>query len=100
MEKTAQLSADQTFDSDRAPYDLGLFSSGAVLNILRLILDGSPLPEVLAIIAQLVESRGDGTLCTIWLPEKDGKQIYCAAAPGIPGFAEVGSMLIGPKGGS
>jgi formate hydrogenlyase transcriptional activator len=65
-----------------------------------LILDGSPLPDVLAVIAQLVESRGDGTLCSIWLPKRDGKQIYCAAAPGMPGFREkVSPFSIGPQGG-
>lgn len=79
----------------------GLFSSDAVLKILRLILSGAPLEEVLTIIAQLVESRGDGTLCTIWLPGDYERQLYCAAAPSLPGFiADVGSMLIGPKGGS
>jgi formate hydrogenlyase transcriptional activator len=57
--------------------------------------------EVLAVIAQLVESQGEGTLCTIWLPNDDGKQLYCAVAPSLPGFiVDVGSMLIGPKGGS
>jgi formate hydrogenlyase transcriptional activator len=72
-----------------------------VLNILKLILAGSPLSEVLTIIAQLVESQGDGTLCTIWLPDNDGKQLHCAAAPSLPGFiAHVGSMRIGPQGGS
>jgi len=79
----------------------GLFSSESVLDILRLILAGAPLAEVLTIIAQLVESRGDGTLCTIWLPDDDGRQLRCAVAPSLPGFiASVGSMLIGPKGGS
>jgi formate hydrogenlyase transcriptional activator len=102
MESRAQSSEYQVSSSDRAQNDSELlFSGGSVLNILKLILAGSPLPEVLAIIAQLVESRGDGTLCTIWLPEGDGKQIYCAAAPGIPGFGEqMGSLIIGPKGGS
>ncbi len=77
------------------------FSSEAVLSILRLIFAGAPLAEVLAIIAQLVESRGDGTLCTIWLPTDDGRQLYCAAAPSLPGFiGGAGSMLIGPQGGS
>ena len=85
--------------------DLGeascLFSSQSVLDILRLILAGSPLTEVLGIIAQLVESRGDGTLCTIWLPDDDGKQLRCAAAPSLPGFIDdAGAMLIGPRGGS
>ena len=77
------------------------FSSAAVLSILRLIFTGAPLPEVLAIIAQLVESRGDGTLCTLWLPADDRRQLYCAAAPSLPGFIDAaGFMIIGPQGGS
>jgi formate hydrogenlyase transcriptional activator len=77
------------------------FSSDAVLNILKLILAGSELTEVLKIIAQLVESQGDGTLCTIWLPDVDGKHLYCAVAPSLPGFpADVGRMAVGPKSGS
>lgn len=73
----------------------------SVLNILRLILAGSPLSEVLTIIARLVESRDDGTLCTIWLPDEDGTQLVCVTAPSLPGFsAFVGPMSIGPKGGS
>jgi formate hydrogenlyase transcriptional activator len=88
--------------SDRDPHNQsGLLSSESVLKILRLILAGAPLEEVLTIIAQLVESRGDGTLCTIWLPSDYERQLYCAAAPSLPGFiTHVGSMLIGPKGGS
>ncbi|MGB7169313.1 MAG: sigma 54-interacting transcriptional regulator [Acidobacteriaceae bacterium] len=75
--------------------------SESVLSILKLIVAGSPLSEVLTVIARLVESRGDGTLCTLWLPDNEGKHLYCAAAPGIPGFCEgAGSMLIGPQGGS
>lgn len=73
----------------------------SVLNVLKLILAGSPLSDVLAIIARLVESQEDGTLCTIWLPNEDGTQLFCAAAPSLPGFiAHVGSMRIGPQGGS
>lgn len=72
-----------------------------VLDVLKLILAGSPLSEVLTIIAQLVESQGDGTLCTIWLPDEDGTHLACAAAPSLPGFiAHVGAMQIGPNGGS
>jgi len=78
-----------------------LSSGEAVLNLLRLILAGAPLAEVLTIIARLVESRGNGILCTIWLPDHDGKHLHCAAAPGLPGFiTHVGSMPIGPQGGS
>jgi formate hydrogenlyase transcriptional activator len=78
-----------------------LFSTEFVLNLLKLILAGSPLPEVLTSIARSVESRGDGTLCTIWLPDESGRKLYCAAAPSLPGFgAQVGPMCIGPKGAS
>jgi hypothetical protein len=86
---------------ERARDDLGFFSSESVLNILKLILAGTELPDILAIIARLVESQGDGTLCTIWLPHADGKHLYCAAAPSLPGFAaSPGLTLIGPKGAS
>jgi formate hydrogenlyase transcriptional activator len=79
----------------------GLFSSESVLDILKLILAGSELSEVLTIIARLVESQGNGTLCTIWLPDGDGKRLHCVAAPGLPGFAErVGPTSVGPKGAS
>ena len=101
MERATQSPAQFSSRVEQAQKEPALFSSDSVLNILKLILAGSPLSEVLTIIAQLVESQGDGTLCTIWLPDSDGKQLHCAAAPGLPGFsAHVGSMLIGPKGGS
>ncbi len=85
----------------RAQDESGFFSSEAVLNILKLILAGSELSEVLTIIARLVESEGNGTLCTIWLPDAGGKHLHCAAAPSLPGFAaNVGRMSIGPTGAS
>lgn len=93
---TPRVSSEKEVQNESA-----LFSSQSVLDILRMILAGAPLAEVLTIIARLVESRGDGTLCTIWLPDNDGNQLHCAAATSLPGFiAGAGSMLIGPKGGS
>jgi formate hydrogenlyase transcriptional activator len=81
--------------------ELGFFSNESVLDILKLILAGSELSDVLAIIARLVESQGNGALCTIWLPHADGKHLYCAAAPSLPGFAaSSGLTLIGPNGAS
>jgi formate hydrogenlyase transcriptional activator len=101
MESLTQTSPKHNLSTKDAQTASGLLSSESVLNTLRLILTGAPLAEVLTIIAQLVESSGDGTLCTIWLPHEDGKQLYCAAAPGLPGFISgAGSMAIGPKGGS
>jgi formate hydrogenlyase transcriptional activator len=79
----------------------GLFSIESVLNLQKLIFAGSPLSEILTNIAQLVESQAEGMSCTIWLPDEDGKELYCAAAPSLPGFiAQAGSMAVGPKGGS
>jgi formate hydrogenlyase transcriptional activator len=81
--------------------ELGLFSTESVLNLQKLIFAGSSLSEVLANIAQLVESQAEGMSCTIWLPDEDGKELRCAAAPSLPGFiADVGAMAVGPKGGS
>src|SRR5580658_10543323 len=78
-----------------------LFSTESVLNILKLIFAGSPLPEVLTIIAQLVESQGDGLFCTIWLLDEDGKYLHCATAPSLPGFvAQIGRAEVCAKGAS
>jgi formate hydrogenlyase transcriptional activator len=78
-----------------------LFSIASVRELQRLIFAGSPLPEVLANIAQLVEARADGLFCTIWLPNDDGSELRCVAAPSLPGFStQAGSMEIGPKGAS
>jgi len=94
-------SAQAPQNSDRAAGECARLSSESVLGILKLIFDGSPLSEVLTIIARLVESQGKDLLCTIWLPDDDGKYLYCAAAPSLPGFIEhMGRMAIGPKGGS
>src|SRR5262249_44637848 len=77
------------------------FSSESVLDILKLIFAGSPLSETLTIVARLVESQGNDCFCTIWLPNEDGKQLNCVAAPSLPGFsAQVGPTWIGPKGAS
>jgi len=78
-----------------------LFSTESVLNLEKLIFAGSPLSEVLTNIAQLVEAQAKGMFCTIWLPDQHGKELYCAAAPSLPGFStQVGTMVVGPEGGS
>src|SRR5580704_7023459 len=101
MDCTAQSRPKGTAGVDTARNDLALFSSESVLNILKLIFAGAPLPEVLAIIARLVESPSDGTFCTIWLPEEGGRRLYCAAAPSLSGFcAHVGCTTVGPQGAS
>ena len=101
MNSATQSPAYDLPEVERAQSESRFFSAESVLNILKLILAGSELSDVLTIIAELVESRGNNTLCTIWLPDADGKKLHCAAAPGLPGFAaHVGPTSVGPKGAS
>ncbi len=101
MERAIETPEKVLSREGRPEHESGLFSTASVLNLQKLIFAGSPLPEVLAIIAQLVESKAKGMFCTIWLPDEDGKELYCAAAPSLPGFsATVGTMAVCPKGAS
>ncbi|HUN62766.1 MAG TPA: sigma 54-interacting transcriptional regulator [Candidatus Sulfotelmatobacter sp.] len=101
MEKAIQSPRLVLSKEEQPQNERRLFSSESVLNLERLIFAGSPLSEVLTIIAQSVESQAGGLLCTIWLPDENGKQLYCAAAPSLPGFmAEVGTMAVDAKGAS
>jgi formate hydrogenlyase transcriptional activator len=101
MERAIQFPAKVLSRDASSEHELGLFSTESVLNLQKLIFAGSPLSDVLTNIAQLVESQGENMSCTIWLPDEDGKELHCAAAPSLPGFiADVGTMVVGPKGGS
>jgi formate hydrogenlyase transcriptional activator len=101
MKRAIQLPVQLLSRVEVAQNESGLFSSESVLKLQKLIFAGSPVPEVLTIIARLVESQGKGLFCTIWLPDEDGKQLHCTAAPSLPGFsAQVGPMAICPKGAS
>ncbi|MGA3223824.1 MAG: sigma 54-interacting transcriptional regulator [Acidobacteriaceae bacterium] len=101
MEPTPKNAVQRLSTVEPAQRKSALFSSERVLDILKLILAGSPLSEVLTIIARLVESQGEGTVCTIWLPDEAGKELHCVAAPSLDGFAaHVGPTLVGPKSAS
>src|SRR5882757_4811886 len=101
MERAMQPRAQVLSRVEAEQNESGLSSIESVFNLQKLIFAGSPLSEVLATIAQLVESQAEGILCTIWLPDEDGKQLHCAAAPSLPGFSgQVGPMTVGPKGAS
>ena len=101
MERPGQSTADVLSPGSASKAESGLFSTESVLNLQKLIFSGSPLSEVLANIAKLVESQAGDMFCTIWLAVEDGKELYCAAAPSLPGFiSHVGTMAVGPKGGS
>jgi len=101
MERALQSNAELLSLDTPANGETCLFSTESVLKLQKLIFAGCPLPEVLTNIAQLVESQAQGMFCTIWLPDEDGTELYCAAAPSLPGFiAHAGTMTVGPKGGS
>ena len=101
MEPAVQSPAEVQSRGTPGKDEFGLFSIESVLKLQKLIFAGSPLSEVLTHIAQLVESQAKGMSCTIWLPDEDGKQLYCTAAPSLPGFSSnVGTMAVGPTGGS
>jgi formate hydrogenlyase transcriptional activator len=101
VENAAQSPAEVLTPDAPTKDKSGLLSIESVLKLQKLIFAGSPLSEVLTNIAQLVESQAEGMSCTIWLPDEDGKELYCAAAPSLPGFiAQAGTMTVGPKGGS
>ena len=101
MEKVLRSPAEILSLGGPAKDESGLFSIESVLNLQKLIFAGSPLSEILTNIAQSVESQAEGMFCTIWLPDEDGKELHCAAAPSLSGFsAQVGPMSVGPKGGS
>jgi formate hydrogenlyase transcriptional activator len=101
MGRATQSAGQVPSTVEKAQNESGLFSSQSVLDILKLIFAGSPLHEVLTIIARLVESQGGGLFCTIWLPEEGGDYLYCAAAPSLPGFCEnVGRTKVCSRGAS
>jgi formate hydrogenlyase transcriptional activator len=101
MEKAAQHPPEVLSVAGPAESGSGFFSTESVLNLEKLIFAGSPLSEVLTHIAQLVESQAQGMLCTIWLPEEDGRQLRCVAAPSLPGFmAHMGTVAVREKGAS
>src|SRR5215471_15818517 len=101
MERAVQPALDILSPGAPGKDESGRFSIESVIKLQKLIFAGSPLSEVLTHIAQLVEAQAEGMSCTIWLPDEDGHELRCVAAPGLPGFsAHVGRMAIGPKGGS
>jgi formate hydrogenlyase transcriptional activator len=101
MAKAVQSPAEVQSPGGPVKDEAGLLSIESVLKLQKLIFAGSPLSEVLMHIAQLVESQAEGMSCTIWLPDEDGKELHCAAAPSLAGFIDqAGTMLVGPKGGS
>src|SRR5580704_10636929 len=101
MERAIEFPAKVLSRNAPPENESALFSTESVLNLQKLIFAGSPLSEVLPNIARLVESQAEGISCTIWLPDEEGKELHCAAAPSLPGsITQEGTMAVGAKGRS
>jgi len=77
-------------------------SSDAVLDALKMILDGAPLNEVLTNITRLIEAHSTGMRCSISLLDEDGLHLHYGAAPNLPEAyrAATEGVRIGPNVGS
>jgi formate hydrogenlyase transcriptional activator len=83
-----------------APAAVGSSFFPVMPHLSRLILDGTPLPEVLEAIAQLAEASRPGSQCSIWLLERGEKQLSCVAAPIYSGLQEhLGKFILSRREG-
>src|ERR1700732_723143 len=77
-------------------------ASEDILEILRIILAGASLKEVLTSVARVVESHREGMLCSVWLLDQDRVHMRAIAAPNLPEsyVAALDGFVVGPQGGS
>src|SRR6202048_91214 len=77
-------------------------ASEDILEILRMILAGACLKEVLTSVARVVESHREGMLCSVWLLDQDRVHMRAIAAPTLPEsyVAALDGFAVGPRGGT
>src|SRR6202163_3514606 len=77
-------------------------ASEDILEILRMILAGASLKEVLTSVARVVESHREGMLCSVWLLDQDRVHMRAIAAPTLPEshVAALYGFVVVPQGGS
>lgn len=70
--------------------------------ILRAIVEGQPLSDILDTACRALEQVLEGALCTILLLSDDGKHLRHGAAPNVPAAycSAIDGAAIGPKAGS
>jgi PAS domain S-box-containing protein len=69
--------------------------------VLRLIIEGTPLPVILQELAKMAEHQGSpGILASILLIDKDRQHLRFAAAPSFPALSPNMRIPIGPKSGA
>jgi formate hydrogenlyase transcriptional activator len=80
----------------------GGLASETILEILRMILAGTSLKNVLTSVARVVEAQREGMLCSVWLLDPDRIHMRAIAAPTLPSsyVAALDGFTLGPEGGS
>jgi PAS domain S-box-containing protein len=66
-----------------APWRAEAFQAGQH-QVLEMIATGAPLPEVLTLLAHVVEDQCEGRPCSVLLLDADGVQVRVGAAPSLP----------------
>jgi PAS domain S-box-containing protein len=66
-----------------APWKAEAFQAGQH-QVLEMIATGAPLPEVLTLLAHLIEDQCDGPMCSVLLLDTDGAYVRLGAAPSLP----------------
>ncbi|MBI3810386.1 MAG: DUF3365 domain-containing protein [Nitrospirae bacterium] len=71
-------------------------------DVLGMVAQGRPLPEILDTLARLIEQWSDQSLCSILLLDADGTHLRHGAAPSLPASYNqaVDGIAIGPTAGS
>jgi len=80
----------------------GGLASETILEILRMILAGTSLKDVLTSVARVVEAQREGMLCSVWLLDPDRIHMRAIAAPTLPSsyVTALDGFALGPEGGS
>jgi len=86
----------------RSPSPVQSLPSEAVLDLLKMMLIGASLNEVLTSVTRLIEAHSEGMLCSIFLLDEEGLHLQYGVAANLPQAyrAATDGICIGPNVGS
>jgi PAS domain S-box-containing protein len=84
-----------------APWKAEAFQAGQH-QVLEMIATGAPLPEVLTLLAHVIEDQCEGRVCSVLLLDTDGAHVRLGAAPSLPDeyAGRLDGQPVGPQVGS